>query len=66
MSRPFLKHDVRHQGSTCWVLKQMTDYDRTSAFIVGFTVFLSNCVDYSSHKDNHSLSHILIPNCTTK
>ncbi|KAL4868605.1 hypothetical protein BDV12DRAFT_96460 [Aspergillus spectabilis] len=38
----------------------------TSAFIVGFTTFLTNCVDY--HRVPHSkfLGQILIPQCTKK
>ncbi|RPB29502.1 APG9-domain-containing protein [Terfezia boudieri ATCC MYA-4762] len=37
----------------------------TSAFIVGFTVFLFNCVDYS-HRHSHKLSEVVIAKCTTK
>lgn len=40
---------------------------RTSAFVVGFTTFLTNCVDYS-HKESHTLklSDVVVPNCTAQ
>ncbi|KAL5336079.1 APG9-domain-containing protein [Aspergillus crustosus] len=38
----------------------------TSAFIVGFTTFLTNCVNYSSVPHSKSLNQILITQCIKK
>ncbi|KAJ5679691.1 Autophagy-related protein 9 [Penicillium macrosclerotiorum] len=38
----------------------------TSAFVVGFSTFLTNCVDYHKVRDSKSLDQILIPQCTSK
>ncbi|KAL4968045.1 autophagy protein ATG9 [Aspergillus stella-maris] len=36
----------------------------TFAFIVGFTTFLTNCIDYHSVRGSKTLDQILIPRCT--
>lgn len=36
------------------------------AFIVGFSTFLTNCVDYSNVRGSRTLDDILIKRCTTK
>ncbi|BCS24289.1 autophagy protein ATG9 [Aspergillus puulaauensis] len=38
----------------------------TFAFIVGFTTFLTNCVDYHRVRRSKTLDQILIPKCTSK
>lgn len=38
----------------------------TFGFIVGFTTFLANCVDYSHIRGSHALHEILISRCTAK
>ncbi|KAJ5454589.1 Autophagy-related protein 9 [Penicillium daleae] len=38
----------------------------TFAFVVGFTTFLTNCVDYHKVRGSKSLDEILVPKCTSK
>ncbi|KAL4934032.1 autophagy protein ATG9 [Aspergillus undulatus] len=38
----------------------------TFAFIVGFTTFLTKCIDYHSVRGSKTLDQILIPKCTSK
>ncbi|KAL4910777.1 hypothetical protein BDW74DRAFT_141842 [Aspergillus multicolor] len=38
----------------------------TFAFIVGFTTFLTNCIDYHLVRTSKTLEQILIPKCTSK
>lgn len=37
----------------------------TSGFIVGFSTFLTNCVDYHKVRGSKSLNEILVPKCTS-
>ena len=39
---------------------------RTFAFVVGFTTFLMNCVDYHKVRGSKTLTEILVPKCTSK
>lgn len=39
---------------------------RTFAFVVGFTTFLSSCVNYSKVRSSKALDEILVPQCMTK
>ena len=38
----------------------------TSAFVIGFSVFLTTCIDYGKISKGKELSDILIPKCTAK
>ncbi|KAJ6014580.1 Autophagy-related protein 9 [Penicillium herquei] len=38
----------------------------TFAFVVGFSTFLTNCVDYHKVRGSKSLDEILVPQCTSK
>ncbi|QKX63571.1 uncharacterized protein TRUGW13939_10742 [Talaromyces rugulosus] len=38
----------------------------TLAFVVGFTTFLSSCVNYSNVRNSKALDEILVPKCMTK
>lgn len=38
----------------------------TFGFIVGFSTFLANCIDYSHIRGSHTLDEILIDRCTAK
>ncbi|KAL2865581.1 autophagy protein ATG9 [Aspergillus lucknowensis] len=38
----------------------------TFAFVMGFTTFLSNCINYSKFRGSKTLDQILIQNCTKK
>ncbi|KAJ5606411.1 Autophagy-related protein 9 [Penicillium lagena] len=38
----------------------------TFAFVVGFTTFLSNCIDYHNVRGSKTLNDILVPRCTAK
>ncbi|EPS33293.1 hypothetical protein PDE_08255 [Penicillium oxalicum 114-2] len=38
----------------------------TFAFVVGFTTFLTNCVDYHKVRGSKSLDEILVPKCVSK
>lgn len=38
----------------------------TFAFVVGFTAFLTNCIDYHKVRGSKSLDEILIPKCTSR
>ncbi|KAJ5814735.1 Autophagy-related protein 9 [Penicillium riverlandense] len=38
----------------------------TFAFVVGFTTFLSNCIDYQNVRGSKTLDDILVPRCTAK
>ncbi|KAI4158250.1 MAG: hypothetical protein LQ342_007624 [Letrouitia transgressa] len=38
--------------------------DVTLAFVVGFSVFLTTCIDYKNVRSSHTMSEILIPKCT--
>ncbi|KAJ5570532.1 uncharacterized protein N7459_009962 [Penicillium hispanicum] len=38
----------------------------TFAFVVGFTTFLTNCVDYHKVRGSKALQEILVPQCTNK
>ncbi|KAL4811117.1 autophagy protein Apg9-domain-containing protein [Aspergillus unguis] len=38
----------------------------TFAFIVGFTTFLTNCINYSKVRQSKTMDEILIPKCTNK
>lgn len=38
----------------------------TFAFVVGFSTFLTNCVDYHKVRGSKSLDEILVPKCTSK
>ncbi|KAJ6126742.1 hypothetical protein N7523_002354 [Penicillium sp. IBT 18751x] len=38
----------------------------TFAFVVGFSTFLTNCIDYSQVPGSKTLNEILIPQCTSK
>src|SRR4051812_39000342 len=40
--------------------------NRTKIFVACFTTFLTQCVNYQEIKNNHSLSKVLIPQCTKK
>lgn len=71
MSRSFSELDVGKR-STQYLWRKTyianTGY-RTSAFVVGFTTFLTNCVDYShKEKESHTLklSDVVKPNCTAQ
>jgi autophagy-related protein 9 len=44
-------------------MEQLTDY-RTLAFVVGFTTFLSNCIDYRSVRKSKTM--LVIPHCVGK
>lgn len=48
------------------LMKTSTDRCRTFAFIVGFTTFLTNCIDYNQVRGSKALDEILIPKCTSK
>ncbi|KAI9932774.1 hypothetical protein ASPWEDRAFT_47201 [Aspergillus wentii DTO 134E9] len=41
-------------------------YSLTIAFVVGFTTFLTNCVDYHRVPGSKTMDDILIPRCTSK
>ncbi|KAJ5172898.1 Autophagy-related protein 9 [Penicillium capsulatum] len=38
----------------------------TFAFVVGFTTFLTNCIDYHQVRGSKTLDEILVPRCTSK
>ncbi|CAF9927448.1 MAG: hypothetical protein GOMPHAMPRED_004396 [Gomphillus americanus] len=38
----------------------------TSAFVIGFSVFLTSCIDYGKVSKGKEMSDILIPRCTVK
>lgn len=39
---------------------------RTLAFVVGFTTFLSNCIEYSKIRGSDKISQVLVPQCSKK
>ena len=54
-------------GNGFWsILLQRALNMLTLAFVVGFTIFLSNCIDYRRVRGSEKMSEILIPRCTTK
>ena len=54
-------------GNGFWsILLQRALNMLTLAFVVGFTIFLTNCIDYRSVRGSEKMSEILIPRCTTK
>ena len=44
----------------------LTIISRTLAFVVGFGIFLSSCIDYKKVPGSKTTSEILIPQCTKK
>ncbi|KAI9657277.1 MAG: autophagy protein atg9 [Trizodia sp. TS-e1964] len=52
-------------GIRCILLSRILNL-LTLAFVVGFTTFLTMCVDYSKIRDSTKMSEILIPQCTKK
>ncbi|WEW60597.1 autophagy protein atg9 [Emydomyces testavorans] len=52
-------------GIWCIVLSRVLNI-LTLAFVVGFTTFLTNCVDYRKVPHSKSLSQIIVPKCTNK
>jgi autophagy-related protein 9 len=44
----------------------MLTFSRTLGFVVGFTTFLSSCVNYSLIRGSNSLQNVLVPKCMTK
>jgi autophagy-related protein 9 len=54
-------------GNGFWsILLQRVLNMLTLAFVVGFTIFLTNCIDYRSVRGSDKMSEILIPRCTSK
>jgi autophagy-related protein 9 len=54
-------------GNGLWsILLQRVLNMLTLAFVVGFTIFLTNCIDYRSVRGSEKMSDILIPRCTSK
>jgi autophagy-related protein 9 len=54
-------------GNGFWsILLQRTLNMLTLAFVVGFTIFLTNCIDYRSVRGSEKMSEILILRCTSK
>ena len=47
-------------------LSWLTVFDRTLAFVVGFSVFLTSCIDFQKVKHPQRMEDILIEKCTTK
>lgn len=47
------------------MFSSLTD-NSSLAFVVGFSVFLTQCVDYSKLPHSKTLSNIAIPQCTKK
>ncbi|KMU76254.1 LOW QUALITY PROTEIN: Atg9p [Coccidioides immitis RMSCC 3703] len=52
-------------GIWCIVLSRMLNI-LTLAFVVGFTTFLTNCVDYRKVPHSKTLNQIIVPKCTNK
>ncbi|KAJ5281059.1 Autophagy-related protein 9 [Penicillium angulare] len=54
-------------GNGLWsILLSRTLNLLTSAFVVGFSTFLTNCVDYHKVRGSKSLDEILVPKCTSR
>jgi autophagy-related protein 9 len=54
-------------GNGFWsILLQRVLNMLTLAFVVGFTIFLTNCIDYRNVRGSEKMSEILIPRCTSK
>ncbi|KKK27252.1 hypothetical protein ARAM_002236 [Aspergillus rambellii] len=47
-------------------IKWMLIVNRTFAFVVGFSIFLTNCIDYHQVRGSKTLDDILIQQCTKK
>ncbi|KAH8701861.1 putative autophagy protein Apg9 [Talaromyces proteolyticus] len=58
---------IYYLGNGIWcILLSRTLNLLTLAFVVGFTTFLSSCVNYSAIPNSESLDKILVPRCMTK
>jgi len=45
----------------------VADFERsTIAFVMGFTTFLSRCIDYSLIRHDGNLSETIIPHCVAR
>ena len=54
-------------GNGFWsILLQRTLNMLTLAFVVGFTIFLTSCIDYHKVRGSDKMSQILIPRCMSK
>ncbi|KAK9460040.1 autophagy protein Apg9-domain-containing protein [Lipomyces oligophaga] len=47
------------------LLKQFINL-ATFAFVVGFTIYLTSCIDYSSIRVSHTLKEVEVPHCMTR
>ncbi|EEP80625.1 conserved hypothetical protein [Uncinocarpus reesii 1704] len=52
-------------GIWCIVLSRVLNI-LTLAFVVGFTIFLTNCIDYGKIPHSKTSAEIIIPKCTNK
>ncbi|KAL8695350.1 MAG: hypothetical protein Q9218_000109 [Villophora microphyllina] len=50
-------------GIWCILLSRLLNL-LTLAFVVGFSTFLTSCIDFASVRSSHTMSEILIPKCT--
>ncbi|KAL8862488.1 MAG: hypothetical protein Q9178_000985 [Gyalolechia marmorata] len=51
-------------GIWCILLSRLLNL-LTLAFVVGFSTFLTTCIDFAKVRSSHSMSEILIPKCTS-